>query len=274
MNCKIVRYNKNIILDENLNNSFIAGNKVRKVKAIINSNESVSGILSFGSPFSSHILACAWWARKMNIPFKAIILVEDKINSEYYPNLKMAKKFGADLVFTLNKDAYSTIEYLREKLSHYLWIPGGAHTVEASNAYESLFDILFEQEESMDEIKSIILPYGTGTTAYGIWKSARKNNPKIEVIGISVSREKEKCFESLYDLDQITKFPGLTVIDQFSGKYGKIDAKSEKYRWKFFDNTGILLDPIYNTRSAQYFYENNLENSLLVNTGGMLNNLL
>jgi 1-aminocyclopropane-1-carboxylate deaminase/D-cysteine desulfhydrase-like pyridoxal-dependent ACC family enzyme len=274
MEYRLIKINTLSILDENLNNSFISGNKIRKIKAIVDTQQAINGILSIGSSYSSHILACAWWAKKLNIPFKGIIITDGKIQSEKYPHLKMAEKFGAGLVFTSNKDAYYTIDFWKQKLSNYLWIPGGAHTLEAANAYKVLFDKLFKEDDVMEQIESIILPYGTGTTAYGIWKSVLKNNQRIKVIGVSVSRDKERCFEAISKLEGLNDFQGLMIDDRFSGKYGEMDDITEKFRWQFFLETGLLPDPVYNAKSIRYFYEEKLKNALIVNTGGMLNNLL
>lgn len=271
----LINKKETYILDENLNNSFISGNKIRKIQGIIETQENnILGLLSFGSPYSSHILACAWWARKITIPFKGIVITDEPIETKDFPHLKMAENLNADLVFTTSKDADKTIDYWQKYLSNYLWIPGGAHTLEAANTYERLFDKLFRKDNALQGIETIILPYGTGTTAYGIWKSVRKNNLDIKVIGVSVSRCKDKCYGAISSLEGIKDFPGLTIIDKFSGRYGEIDKKTIQYRWQFFGETGILPDPIYNARSVQYFYESKLEKTLVINTGGMLNNLL
>lgn len=274
MEYRLIKINTLLILDENLNNSFIAGNKIRKIKAIVKAQNNINGILSFGSPYSSHILACAWWAKKLNISFKGIIIADESIQPEKFPHLKMAEKLGTSLVFTSNKDAYATIDFWKQKLTNYLWIPGGAHTLEAANAYEDLFDKLFTEDRAMKQIESIILPYGTGTTAYGIWKSVQKNNQRIKVIGVSVSREKERCLQAISTLEGFNDFRGLTIDERFSGQYGKMDNRTEKLRWQFFRETGILPDPVYNAKSIRYFYEEKLKNVLIVNTGGMLNNLI
>lgn len=262
------------LFDENLNNSFIAGNKIRKVKAILDKQICTNGVLSFGSPYSSHILACAWWSKKLSIPFIGIIITDKLIQPELYPHLKMAERFGAKLIYTSTSDANYTIDLWKEKFSEYLWIPGGAHTLEAAKAYEVLFDKLFNEEVLMQQIRNIILPYGTGTTAYGIWKSVAKNNNNIKLIGVSVSRKKAKCFQAISSLENVNDFPGLIIVDNYSDNYGEISDNTELYRWRFFNETGVLPDPVYNAKSIHYYYEHKMENTLVVNTGGMLNNLL
>ncbi|MXV38997.1 pyridoxal-phosphate dependent enzyme [Flavobacteriaceae bacterium Ap0902] len=271
---KIQKINSSLILDENLNNSFISGNKYRKVKAIIeDEKETIQGIISFGSKYSSHILACAWWSKLLEIPFIGVIIDNNDIILDNYPHLKMSRNFGANLIKTKSDIAYSTIENWKGSYPNYKWIPGGAHTLEAARSYENLFDEIID-EGLLKEIKKIILPYGTGTTAYGIWKSIIKHNLDIEVIGVSVSRDKKHCFEAIKGLENINFFKNLKVIDTFSNKYDYTDSIIEGYRWRFFNETGILPDPIYNSKVIYHYYENKMKDTLIINTGGMLNNLL
>jgi len=131
-----------------------------------------------------------------------------------------------------------------------------------------------KNETIWSNIDNILLPFGTGTTTYGIWKAIKKYKKQIQVIGVSVSRSKVNCLAAIVELEGLKDFPNLLIVDQFSGKYGQNDKDTEHYSWKFFSETGILPDPIYNIRAVQYFYEQSLKNTLIVNTGGMLNNLL
>lgn len=270
----IKKFRNCFLLDESLNNNLVSGNKFRKLQGILSKTGKISGILSFGSPYSSHLLACAWWTKRMGIPFIGIVISDKEIVINDYPHLKMAKIFGASLSFTSNKEAYTDIENAKQKFSEYLWIPGGAHTIDAAKAYESYFDELFMQEDCLNEIESIILPYGTGTTAYGVWKSVQNNNRSICIYGISVSRSKEKCYQAIHELEGKDQFDGLVISDQFAGQYGTLDKNTNKLRWDFFNETGILPDPVYNAKSVHYFYQSSLRNVLILNTGGMLNNLL
>jgi len=270
----IKKFKNFFLLDENLNNSYVSGNKFRKLQGILRSAGTIEGILSFGSPYSSHLLACAYYGKILELPVTGIIISEREIKTIRFPYLNMTKKFGTKLIFTDMVNAFSIIEKYKKQLPQYLWIPGGGHTLEAAKEYELFFDELFKKENIWSHINKIILPFGTGTTAYGIWMSVRKQENPIEVIGVSVSRNKDKCIYAVKEMEGLDKFPGLTIIDQFSGRYGQRDNESEKNRWRFFKETKVLPDPIYNARAVQYFYEQNYTNALIVNTGGMLNNLL
>lgn len=244
------------------------------MQGIIDGAENLRGILSFGSPYSSHLLACAYFGNKMDVPVTGIVITDLNVDVLRLPHLNMAAKFGAELIFAKTTNAFEVIEEHKEKLSNHYWIPGGGHTTEAAKAYELYFDDLFQKETIWDKIDCIILPYGTGTTAYGIWKATRKHKKGIQVVGVSVSRSKVNCLAAIEELEGLQEFPNLLIVDQFSGKYGQIDKKTQEYRWQFFNDTGLLPDPIYNSRAVHYLYEQELARTLIVNTGGMLNNLL
>ena len=64
------------------------------------------------------------------------------------------------------------------------------------------------------------------------------------------------------------------IADDFYFKYGKILKDDKNIREKFRKEYKILIDPIYNIRSINYFYKHNLKNGMIINTGGCANNLL
>lgn len=261
------------LLDEN-SNSYFGGNKFRKLKGILDQSVELTGIISMGSPFSSHLLACAYFARILSVPFVGIVLSDDEIIPDRFPNLKMSQNIGAKFVNVDIDGAYQKIEIIKEKYSDYFWIPGGAHTLEAANAYKDYFDKLFDNSMIPEHISNIVLPLGTGTTAYGIWKSVRENRPHIVVHGVSVAREYKRIQAALIEMEGLVHYPGFVVDDRFAGTYGKTTDELDKMRWDFFIQTGILVDPVYNSKAVNYMLNESISNTLFVNTGGLLNNML
>lgn len=266
---------KNYILDENLNNSFISGNKIRKLKGILSIEKQLTGLLTFGSPYSSHCLATAYFGMVLGIPVKLIVLTDNSVDTEDFPHLKMAKKMKADIEYCRIEDASSYIEKTKQKYPSFLWIPGGGHVLIAANQYEFLFDDLAKiYPEIFNKINSIILPLGTGTTALGVYKSIRKTGLDIKVIGVTVSRPAEKCKDILSDMDSNIDFTQFEIIDDYSGLYDLRTEATEIARLTFLRKTGVLVDPIYNAKSIECLYRYNLKNTLIINTGGMLNNFI
>jgi 1-aminocyclopropane-1-carboxylate deaminase/D-cysteine desulfhydrase-like pyridoxal-dependent ACC family enzyme len=276
LNYRINEYSPgNYILDENLNNSFISGNKVRKLNGILKDLKREKGLLTFGSVYSSHCLATAYHGKLLDLPVKLIVLTDETVSSNAFPHLKLSQKLGADLLFCSIKEAHQFIEAKQQELKDYYWIPGGGHTHSAAKEYELLFEELFLYNYELNKhVKSIILPFGTGTTAFGIYKGLINAKCDIKVFGVSVSRSKETCINAIKDLDDSLDLSNLQIIDDYAGKYHLTTEATENARNRFLGESGVLIDPIYNAKSLECFYRYKLKDTLIVNTGGMLNNFL
>ena len=276
LNCCIRKFSTKInLLDENLNNSFVAGNKIRKLKGILSEIDNLKGLLTFGTVYSSHCLATAYYGKLLDVPVKLIVLTDGNIDSNDYPHLKLSKQLGANLIYCAKEAAYHFIEEKKKEFHDFYWIPGGGHTIAAAKEYEILFENLFRKNtELRNKVNSVMLPFGTGTTAFGIYRGLMNANCNIEVIGVSVSRDKDKCKKALIELDGEMDYSSLHILDDYAGEYEKRTEATEAARNRFFKETGVLVDPIYNAKAIECFYRYNLKNVLIINTGGMLNNIL
>jgi 1-aminocyclopropane-1-carboxylate deaminase/D-cysteine desulfhydrase-like pyridoxal-dependent ACC family enzyme len=127
---------------------------------------------------------------------------------------------------------------------------------------------IFSEHKELRSIDWILLPYGTGTTALGITAALQELGAAIKVMGISVSRTKERCLKAAEEFLSIGDLGNLLIDDRFAGKYGQRTTDQDNYFAQFLKETGIMVDPIYNIRSVQYFYDENLSNGLIINTGG------
>ena len=136
-----------------------------------------------------------------------------------------------------------------------------------------MFIKLIDEHEELRNIEWVLLPYGTGTTAIGILSAINNLNLNIKVNGVSVSRTKENCLKATKDVFD-GELKNLEIIDEFAGLYGMKRDGQARIRLKFLQETGVLIDPIYNIRSMEYFYKNQLSNGLIINTGGGGNNFL
>lgn len=258
------------ILDESNNNGIFSGNKYRKLSYILK-NFNNAGILTYGSKFSNHCIATAYYAKRLKTQAILLILSEEKFDMYKFPNIKLAKKLGVEIVWIKTSKATEKIDYYKEKYSDYLWIPGGGHTREGMLSYFDLTKHIFNENKELYGIEWILLPYGTGTTALGILKAINKLNKNIKVIGVSVSGNKKRCLKAALDFADKNELNNLQIIDKFAGRYGEFKNIDIKYQDRFFYEYGIYIDPIYNIRSIRYFYEMKLENGLIVNTGGVGN---
>ena len=273
MDYKINFKNGTYILDESFGEKIYFGNKTRKLKYLLK-NFKHSGIMSQGSVFSNNCLALANYSKTLKIKFIFLVITEKKVEIEEFPNMRLSKKLGAEIIPISKNNAHQEIKSFKNKFKNYLWVPGGSHTEDSLNEYYKLANKIFEERTEILNIDWILLPFGTGTTAGGFLKAINDLKKKIRVIGVSVSRNKKRCKESILELLNEELLENLKIADDFSGKYGKILKDDKNIREKFRKEYKILIDPIYNIRSINYFYKHNLKNGMIINTGGCANNLL
>lgn len=262
------------VFDEAAGNALVGGNKLRKARAIFEVKKPHYGVLTIGSKFSSHLVACAYWARYFGLPMIGIIVGDDIVSIGEYANLKFAANLGADLQQVAQKDAFDHIEDLKARYFSWLWIPGGGHTRHGADAYQALFQHLFEYDSLAEDIETVLVPLGTGTTALGVADGLALAGSKARVLGVSVSRNAQQCRDSILEFGAR---PGVSRIDvdaRFSGNYENRTTATEAARWRFFEDTGFLVDPIYNAKALAVYYEEKMQSTLVFHTGGVLNNLL
>jgi 1-aminocyclopropane-1-carboxylate deaminase/D-cysteine desulfhydrase-like pyridoxal-dependent ACC family enzyme len=257
------------VLDETLICSTVGGNKLRKLEYILN-GKNPKGIITMGSVYSSHCMAAAFWGIKNNIPVHLIIICDNQQKNAVnkYPYLILCQKLGAKLNFISDEEAHGFIENYKSKYSDFLWIPGGGHTREGLDAYYDLFLRILNENKKLHEIDWILLPYGTGTTALGIVAALNELNADIRVIGVSVSRNKKRCLDAAFEFMQKSDLTKLLIDDRFAGRYGQMNEYQNKYFKSYFKQTGIMVDPVYNIRSIEYYYDEKMRNGLIINTGG------
>jgi 1-aminocyclopropane-1-carboxylate deaminase/D-cysteine desulfhydrase-like pyridoxal-dependent ACC family enzyme len=257
------------VLDETRICNTVGGNKLRKLEYILKGKRP-KGIITMGSVYSSHCMAVSYWGMKNNVPVHLIIIRDEpceNIEAEY-PYLRLSVKMGAKLNFVSKEDAYDFIENYKARYADFLWVPGGGHTIEGLYAYKDLFMKIMDENEELHAIEWILLPYGTGTTALGITAALHEQGGRVKVIGISVSRTKERCLKAAEEFFNGGDLSDLLIDDRFAGRYGQRTADQHTYFTQFLKETGIMVDPIYNIRSVQYYYDENLRNGLIINTGG------
>jgi len=265
----------NFLLDESRNHSYVSGNKLRKFNGILKDRKELAGLITLGSVFSSHCLTTAFYGAYLRKPVVLIIIGNAEASARDYPHLKASLDFGARVLFVEAANATAFIDEQKERFSEYLWIPGGGHTAEAMEAYRLFFESLFQKHPELSQLERILLPYGTGTTASGICQAIHTQQLPARVTGVSVARNKERCLEAARDfISSADELAMLDIVEDYAGRYHERTEATEAARQRFFVETGVLPDPVYNAKSIEYFYRKEMKNTLVVNTGGMLNNLL
>lgn len=262
-----------VILDESRNWPLCGGNKMRKLFSIME-NHRPSGILTFGSKYSSHCLAAAYWGAMRACPVRLLVLDDEEPNYEQYPHLALSARLGAEMVFVPTCEARERIDHERTGRPGYHWIPGGGHCRKGLEAYRDWFSRVLMRYPELGQRHAVVLPYGTGTTALGILSAIRDKGMAMRVIGVSVSRDRQQCYRAAREWMNEDALAWLDIDDRFAGHYGQRVPSHEKLRMDFLKRTGIFPDPIYNIRVVEFLESEKPDNIIMIHTGGQINNLL
>lgn len=251
---------------DDLLHPFISGNKWRKLKYILleAKAQSKNHLVSFGGPYSNHLLALACAGATYGFKTTGFVRGERVSNKM----LQLCEIWGMQLSF-ISREEFKDKPGIYQK--HF-------------GAYESSYFIdeggkgelaIKGCEEILDEVNGfthVICAVGTGTTLAGL---TRASYPKqIMAEGICVLKGAEKMDA---EIAAMARLP-VKVHHRFhGGGYAKADPTLLPLIKKFASETGILLDSVYNAKmlsgvltlvkEGYYSKDNRL---LLLHTGGLL----
>ena len=256
---------------EDLIHPLISGNKFRKLKYNVSEFYRLrkKNIITFGGPYSNHLLACAHIGNINKIETIGIVRGKELENKILNKNLKLCQNLGMKLNF-VSRDEYkkrNKTDYqqniLKKHIKSYLIPEGGTNDCGVMGCEE----ILSKSDQKFDVI---CCPVGSGGTISGI---INKSNKKQTVIGFSAL--KSSGVENVISR-YVSKDNWLIFDDDLFGGYSKIDKKLVIFINEIFRETKILFDPIYNSKmlykiislinDSGWSYGRKI---LLINTGGL-----
>ena len=257
---------------EDLIHPFVSGNKFRKLKYNLAEakKKNVTTLLTFGGAFSNHIAAVAA-AGKMT-GFKTIGIIRgdelaDKVVNN--PTLKFASENGMQLEFVAremyrSKTDEAFLSKLKQQFGDYYLIPeGGTNEL----AVKGCTEILTEEDKKFNYVTCAV---GTGGTISGIIQSCTSNQ---QVLGFP-------ALKGDFLQNEIRNFvtnSNWQLIKGFEfGGYGKVTTELVAFMNAFYEETQILLDPIYTAKMVfgvrslvnDGFFPDNSK-ILMVHTGGI-----
>lgn len=233
---------------EDLIHPLYGGNKIRKLKYNVQQclKEEKTGLLTCGGAYSNHILATAAYGKEQGLKTKALIRGEELLIEN--PTLKDAAALGMEFVF-VSREAYRNLREdpeLAFELSHsekekWYFIPeGGTNAV----AVEGVAELVQEIEIPFDYIAT---PCGTGGTFAGLMEGIKDLDAKLLVFsalknGAYIIDEVADLLKEDFNSTKLALFTSEYVF----GGYGKMKPELIDFIKSFEQQTGILLDPIYN----------------------------
>lgn len=235
---------------EDLTHPEISGNKYWKmfynVKKYLEKEVSERKIITFGGAFSNHIAAAAALGREFGIETLGIIRGNElETTWQENPTLSLAHKNGMIFRFVtreIYRDKETLMKNLQNEFPESLVVPEGGTN---ENAVEGIQFMLTEETQDFDYLCSAI---GTGGTVSGIAKFAK---PHQKVLGFKAV--KDDSLES-----RISKLSGkqnFTLFDASDGGFGKIIDENVRFINEFYQDFGIVLEPVYTGKMLRKIFE-------------------
>ncbi len=255
---------------DDLIHPFISGNKWRKLKFnLIKARElNKTHLITFGGAYSNHLIATAAAGAKFNFKTSAFVRGEEANN----PILDFCKLFGMNLIF-VSREAYKNkMLLLKNRLiyddENFVLEEGGF----GFEAEKGCREIITELKNNYDHI---FCSAGTGATAAGIINQVSISQLKTKVHIVS-SLKGGEFLKPEIDKLLIHKIDYQLYTDYHFGGYAKTKPELIKFIKDFSQQTGILIDPVYTSKtlfaiqdlaSKGYFKKD--DKVLMIHTGGL-----
>ena len=249
--------------------TFINGNKAWKMLYNLQyALDNQLGILTFGGAFSNHLYQTAKACHRLGI--SSVGLVRGEFD-ESNPTIMAIRKSGMQLQVIDRSDYRNftqnyNLKEVESSYPNYHIVPEGGSNHLASKGVGLLakkIEVLLS-EIDLDEIA---LSVGTGGTMVGLIDHM---SAEIKISGYAALKG-----DFLYQMIQDkcnTSQSNWTISDDVAfGGFGKWDSRLVDFVKDFFEETGVLLDPIY---TGKMFYramttDQTNDRTLFIHTGGL-----
>lgn len=259
--------------------TFISGNKWYKLKPHLKAAQAAGKqrLLSFGGAYSNHLHALAYVGKELGI--ETIGVVRGEAPEILSPTLQDCVDWGMTLEWISRRDyrAWAPItgdDHLFSERYPDAWIiPEGGAGLSGVEGIRELFATLHHQGKVDHDF--ILCPVGTGTTLAGIAAAAM---PNVRSIGFSALKGAEDIEHTIeHELERRERCgPWEVIHDYHFGGFAKMHPRLKNFVSDFYDQQGILLDPVYTGKMLFGMMEMLVQKRLplsakylLVHTGGL-----
>lgn len=251
----------------------VSGNKWFKLKYYLQqAQEHNAGIIaSFGGPYSNHLVALAFAAKKNNL--QSLGYVRSNENEPITPTLQEAKQYEMQLKF-LGRNNFQSLktEILQNKQTNstYFVDEGGYGLLGAKGAATIL------SNEKTNSYSHIICAVGTGTMMAGLINAA---NPNQHVIGIPVLKNEATIRIEITQLILNKETPFTLLHDYHLGGYAKTNQAQFDFMNLLWATEKIPTDIVYTSKlfmAVKSLIANNYfsptDKILMIHSGGLQGN--
>ncbi len=212
-----------------------------------------SQVLSFGGAFSNHIHALALYGQARG--FQTIGIIRGEPEYANNPTLRAAQASGMIVEFIDRKTYRSRhepdfLQQLSIKYPHAYILPEGGSNSLAVQGCKELGRLINNQSYHVP-IDTIAVACGTGGTLSGL---ACGLEPNQQVIGFPVVRDtslEKKINRFLLNMPHVK----YRLIPADYGGYATLDKDHLDFIIDWFEQTGVLLDPIYTSKMCRKLVE-------------------
>ena len=263
---------------EDLIHPSISGNKWRKLEGFLESYRH-SGILTLGGPFSNHLHAIASLCKVLSIPLVCLVRGQDA--DLHNPTLSDVQKWGGKVIkldrstFRAIRSRNSLPEDLRRQYRDWCFIPEGGLGDGAILGIKHLALEIGRQFDRWPDI--IVLPMGTGTTAYILRHFIPATTRMLGVRAVIDSGLRDRLKQ---------RFPSLIsegyleIIEGYEwGGFGRYDASLLEWMDGIASRLQLPLDLVYNSKAFYALYDliskgeiSSDQSILYLHTGGLQGN--
>ncbi len=218
----------------------ISGNKWFKLKEYLEDalKENKTSIVTFGGPFSNHIIATAALCKKYGVTSIGIIRGEEPKNLS--ATLKSAIEWGMDLCF-VEREKYRLKEIplsVQDKYPGAYIINEGGYGFLGMKGAASILCLL-----NAKKYTHILAAVGTGTTLAGLIESSEAQQ---QVIGISPMKNNSELQSQInHLLSKKNKNRFQLLHDYHFGGYAKYNNELIQFMNKWYLTTNIPSDFVY-----------------------------
>jgi D-cysteine desulfhydrase len=257
---------------DDLTDLTLGGDKPRKLEYEIAQAQArgADTLVTCGSTQSNHARLTTAAARKVGMEC-AVVLSRDEYES-FQGNLLTVYLMGAQVHFidttdhwNLEKHALDLCETLRSQGRNPHYVPVSGTTPHSCLGYVRCgLEIAAQLSEQNIHPDAIYTPFGTGGIYTSLLLALRAKGITCPLIGISVNRTRELCYESLekwwnelsrlLDCDPSRSRGPIEIYDEFVGSgYGDPTSACLDAILLMAQTEGILLDPVYSGKTASGF---------------------
>lgn len=227
-------------------------------------------LVTCGSSQSNHARLTTAAARKVGMQC-AVVLSRDRYEA-FQGNLLTVYLMGAQVHLVESSDHWSLEQQARDlcetlrlqgRVPHYISVSGT--TPHSCLGYVRCgLEIADQMSDQGLRLDAIYVPFGTGGIFTGLLLALREKGVSCPLIGISVNRKREQCYESqerwwaalchLLGRDpHLSRMP-FEIYDEFIGReYGDPTEASLDAIQLMAETEGILLDPVYSGKMMSGF---------------------